>query len=142
MDRSMRYLGLARKAGLLAVGEKNSCAAARSGKAELLLLAADASDNARKRAEGFARGGKIPGPVRLPYSMEQIAGCTGKAGSVLAVNDTGLACSLIMSLPKDTSGINEIAGLLSEKTKQAARRSREAAAHAANKKTGKRRKSV
>ena len=56
-DKAANYLGLMRKAGRIALGEHDAGAAARAGKACLLLLAQDASDNARKRAEGFARCG-------------------------------------------------------------------------------------
>ena len=142
MDKCMNYLGIARKAGFLAIGEKNSGAAARSGRAQILLLAADASDNARKRAEGFALGGKLPPPVRLPYSMEHIAGYTGKTGSVLALTDPGIAYSFVAGLTGEIAGLDEIANLLLERNQQALRRRKEAAAHAANKRAGKRRKSV
>ena len=53
-DKAANYLGLMRKAGRIALGEHDAGAAARAGRACLLLLAQDASDNARKRAEGFA----------------------------------------------------------------------------------------
>ena len=50
-DKAANYLGLMRKAGRIALGEHDAGAAARAGKACLLLLAQDASVNARKRAE-------------------------------------------------------------------------------------------
>ena len=53
MDKAAQYLGLARKGGMLAVGEEGSGAATAAGKARLLMLAADASPNAQKRAAGF-----------------------------------------------------------------------------------------
>ena len=141
MDKCMNCLGIARKAGYLAIGETNSGAAARSGKAQLLLIASDASDNAHKRAEGFAHGAKLPPPLRLPYSMEHIARYTGKTGSILAVTDPGLAYSFVAGLPEEVAGLDEITNLLLEKNNRALRRRKEAVAHAANKRTGKRRKS-
>ena len=56
-DKILNMLGLMRRANAIQIGETNTGAAVRGGKAKLLLLAADASDNARSRAEGFARGG-------------------------------------------------------------------------------------
>ena len=53
----LRFLGLMRRAGKLSVGEEGTGQVARAGKARLILLARDASDNARDRAEGFARRG-------------------------------------------------------------------------------------
>ena len=66
-DKAANYLGLMRKAGRIALGEHDAGAAARAGKACLLLLAQDASDNARKRAEGFAHAAQAP-LLRLPYT--------------------------------------------------------------------------
>ena len=64
-DKAANYLGLMRKAGRIALGEYDAGAAARAGQACLLLLAQDASDNARKRAEGFACTSQAP-LLRLP----------------------------------------------------------------------------
>ena len=69
-DKAANYLGLMRKAGRIALGEHDAGAAARAGKACLLLLAQDASDNARKRAEGFAHAAQAP-LLRLPRFMEE-----------------------------------------------------------------------
>ena len=73
-----------RKAGRIALGEHDAGAAARAGKACLLLLAQDASDNARKRAEGFAYAAQAPlrgyglrnviSRIRLKYG--EAYGCT------------------------------------------------------------------
>ena len=54
MDKAAQYLGLARKGGMLAVGEEGSGTAIAAGKGRLLMLAADASPNAQKRAAGFS----------------------------------------------------------------------------------------
>ena len=45
-----------RRAGKIEIGETGTGAAVRAGRARLLLLAADASENARKRAEGYLYG--------------------------------------------------------------------------------------
>ena len=60
MSKALRYLGIARKAGFLELGEENTGAAVRGSKAKVVFLAADASDNARRRAEGFVYGKNIP----------------------------------------------------------------------------------
>ena len=60
MDKALGYLGLMRKANAVAIGETDTGAAAKSGKAVLICLAADASDNARKRAETFAHARSVP----------------------------------------------------------------------------------
>ena len=82
-DKAANYLGLMRKAGRIALGEQDAGAAARAGKACLLLLAQDASDNARKRAEGFAYTAQAP-LLRLPYTKQALSERLGKTGCAIA----------------------------------------------------------
>ena len=90
-DKAANYLGLMRKAGRIELGEHDAGAAARAGKACLLLLAQDASDNARKRAEGFAHAAQAP-LLRLPYTKQALSDRLGKTGcAIAAVTDPGLA---------------------------------------------------
>ena len=65
-EKTLNLLGLMRRANALQVGETNAGAAVRGGKAKLLLLASDASDNARGRAEGFLYGRNTIG-LTLPF---------------------------------------------------------------------------
>lgn len=89
-DKAANYLGLMRKAGRIALGEYDAGAAARAGQACLLLLAQDASDNARKRAEGFAYTAQAP-LLRLPYTKQALCERLGKTGcAIAAVTDQGL----------------------------------------------------
>ena len=77
MSRALSYLGLAKKAGLLEIGEENTGAAIRWGKARFVILAADASDNARRRLEGFLYGKNIP-MLRVSFTKDEISAETGK----------------------------------------------------------------
>lgn len=87
-----------RKAGRIALGEYDAGAAARAGKACLLLLAQDASDNARKRAEGFAYAAQAP-LLRLPYTKQALSDRLGKTGcAIAAVTDPGLAKAFVSAL--------------------------------------------
>ncbi|MBE6968084.1 MAG: 50S ribosomal protein L7 [Ruminococcaceae bacterium] len=139
-NRAIRYLSIARKAGSLQLGEEDTGIAVRGGKAKLVLLAFDASDNARRRAEGFVYGRKMP-LVRLPYTKEEISFATGKGGcSMLAVTDIGLASSFLSALAQqDPERYAETAQALELKREKANKRKAEAAAHRRNVKTGKRR---
>lgn len=139
-NRAIRYLSIARKAGSLQLGEEDTGIAVRGGKAKLVLLALDASDNARRRAEGFVYGRKMP-LVRLPYTKEEISFATGKGGcSMLAVTDIGLASSFLSALAQqDPERYAETAQALELKREKANKRKAEAAAHRRNVKTGKRR---
>ena len=67
----LRFLGLMRRAGKLAVGETGTGQSAREGKAALILLASDASENAEDRARGFAHRAQVP-LIRLKAEGENI----------------------------------------------------------------------
>lgn len=143
MSRALRYLGIARKAGFLELGEENTGAAVRGSKAKVVFLAADASDNARRRAEGFVYGKNIP-LLTLPFTKEEISLATGKGGcSMAAITDIGLASSLVSALAEENpEGFAEAAEALSRKNGKAQQRKAEARAHERNKKTGKRRTAI
>ena len=99
MDKALGYLGLMRKANAVAIGETDTGAAAKSGRAVLICLAADASENARRRAETFAHARAVP-VTRLPYKKETISDLVGKAGcSMLAITDIGFAAAFAAALP-------------------------------------------
>ncbi len=98
----LQFLGLMRRAGKLSVGEEGTGQAARAGKAKLILLALDASENAHDRAEGFARrsGAAL---VRLHADKAALASALGVAGgSMAAVCDAGFARALLEKFPEET----------------------------------------
>lgn len=139
-EKTLRFLGLMRKAGAIQIGEINTGAAVRDGKAKLLLLAKDASDNARSRAEGFTRGRNIL-MVPLPFIKQELSAALGVNGcSMAAVTDIGFANALMEQLlaiePESYTAQAEETRQRFEKSK---RRKKETAAQARNKRTGKRR---
>ena len=99
MDKALGYLGLMRRANAVAIGETDTGAAAKNGRAVLICLAADASANAQKRAETFAHARSVP-VTRLPYYEKQtISDLVSKAGcSMLAVTDLGFAAAFAAAL--------------------------------------------
>ena len=100
-DEMLRFLGLMRRAGKLSVGEEGTGQAARAGKAKLILLASDASENARDRAEGFARRGAAA-LVHLRADKAALASALGVAGGAMAaVCDAGFARALLEKFPED-----------------------------------------
>ena len=76
------------------IGEEAVGKAARGGKVRLILLAADASQNAAKRAEGFGFTAKAP--VVVPdVTKEELGHALGLTGPAMAaVTDAGLAAAL------------------------------------------------
>ena len=121
MDKPLLLLGLMRKANAVAIGETDTGAAAKSGRAVLICLAADASPNAQKRAETFAHARAVP-ITRLPYEKQTISDLVGKAGcSMLAVTDIGFAAAFAAALAdEDTASDRTLANAL--KAQQQSRR--------------------
>ena len=98
MSKALQLLGIARKSGNIELGEENAKALVKAGKARLLLLAGDASDGVKKRAEGYVYGFRTP-VVGLPFTKEELGGAVGRAQcAVAAVRDLGLARSLAEAL--------------------------------------------
>lgn len=116
-DKASNYLGIMRKAGALAIGEVESGAAVKSGKAVLLCLASDASDNAQHRAEGFVYQRNTP-LIRLPYEKETIAHLVGKRGcSMISLLDPGFATAFVSALAAaDAEQYAAVAQRLKEQT--------------------------
>lgn len=140
MDKVLNYLSLARKAGCLETGEEDTGAAVRNGKCKVLLLASDASENARARARGFLHGKNVPA-IKLPYTKEQLSTATGKNGcSMAAITDVGFASSFAQALDETFAGrYADTAAELARRNVKARQRKLEAQAHDRNIKTGKRR---
>lgn len=87
-----------RRAGKIEIGETGTGAAVRAGRARLLLLAADASENARKRAEGYLYGRRAL-LVPLPYAKAELETQLGKSGcSMAACTDFGLSAAFLEAL--------------------------------------------
>lgn len=142
-EKTLNLLGLMRKANAIAVGETNTGGAVRAGKAKLLLLAADASDNARSRARGFTHGRDVV-TVTLPFTKDEIAAHVGVSGCAMAaITDIGFANAFMKSLAAAVpDGYDESAAEIQRRFEKADRRKKEAAAHEKNKRIGKRRNNV
>lgn len=142
-EKTLNLLGLMRKANAIAVGETNTGGAVRAGKAKLLLLAADASDNARSRARGFTSGRDVV-TVTLPFTKDEIAAHVGVSSCAMAaITDIGFANAFMKSLAAAVpEGYDESTAEIQRRFEKADRRKKEAAAHEKNKRIGKRRNNV
>ena len=150
MSNALGYIGLAKKAGAIAIGETDTGAVLRAGKGRLLLLASDASDNARHRALNFVEGTQTP-MITLPFTKAELSQATGESGcSMAAFTEIGLASAFAQALAEDEPSYAETAGRLTAKNEKALMRKREAAVHekklkqgrAAEPAAGKRRRNV
>ena len=136
MDRSLNYLGLARKAGLAELGEEPAGAAARGNKAVLILVAEDASDHTWRRAQSFVAGTDQV-CIRAPYSKDAMGMAVGRqALAIAAITDSELALALLRAMPQPERYGKEEEILKGKAVKASARRA-EAKAHTRNKRMGK-----
>ena len=91
MDRKLSHLGMAKKAGLLAVGSEVASVAARRGEAVLIITASDASDGSVRRAAANADSCGIK-HIPVPYTMFELGSITGRGSpGTIAFLDKGLA---------------------------------------------------
>ena len=97
-DKNLNILGLAKKAGLLAIGCEASEAAARKGKTKLIISASDASERAFRNARINA---DVCGALCLavPYTRFELGCITGRGSpATVAFLDTGLAVAFLKGL--------------------------------------------
>ena len=141
MDRHniLSLLGLALRGGRLVAGEEPVEGAARAKDARVLLLAADAADNTRRRCEHFAQAGNCLW-LRLPFTKAELGRAVGRTSvAIVAVTDIGLANAVVHRLAElDPVKYDEAAAKLELKAKRAAERKAELLAHEKNLRRGKR----
>ena len=134
MDKALQYMSLARKAGLLAVGEESCGMVCLGGKAKLLCLAADASPNAQKRAESFLRGRRAPG-MTLSWTKAELSEALGRPGcSMVCFTDLGLARQFASAMAETLPPWQDTAALLSQREEKARRRKAAPKKHVAREK--------
>lgn len=99
MDSIPSLLGLALRAGRLAVGEEPVGAACRGHKAYLLLLASDAADNTIRRASHFSQSAKNTICLQLPLTKAELGSGLGRtACAMAALTDVGFAAAVAQRL--------------------------------------------
>jgi ribosomal protein L7Ae-like RNA K-turn-binding protein len=126
-------LGLARRGGMLAVGEEPVEAAARAKDARLILLAADAAENTVRRARHFSEAGACLW-LRVPFRKDELGSAVGRMScAILALTDVGFAAAVARCLADgNPAQYGESAEKLTVKAKRAAERRAEQRAHEKN----------
>ena len=136
MNRALNYLALARKGGMAELGEEPVGAAARAGKAHLILVAGDGSDHTWRRAKSFAAGTDQQ-CVRLGCTKDEMGLAIGRSSlAIAAITDPALALALVKSLGQPEKNADVLAAL-EEKVRRRKQRQSEAKAHERNVKKGK-----
>jgi len=91
IDRNLAHLGMAKKAGLLAVGGDAAATAARRGEAKLIITASDASAGSVRRAKSNAEANGI-NFIAVPFTMFELGRVAGRGSpGTIAFLDKGLA---------------------------------------------------
>ena len=136
MDKALNYMSLARKAGLIELGEEPVGAAARAQKARLVAVAKDAGDHTWRRAKSFVAGTDQV-CVHTPYTKDKMGQATGRTSlAIAAFTDPAMALAFLKALPQQERYCEELKALESRAQKVRQRRD-EARAHEKNKRVGK-----
>ncbi len=121
-DSALSLLGLALRGNNLAVGEEPVAEACRTGRAKLVLTAADAAPNSVERAQRWAQAGAVPW-IPAPWTKEELGGALGRSVCAMAaLTDRGLAAALAAKLALRDEALRPIASLLEEKKKPRAQK--------------------
>lgn len=136
MDKALGLLGLARRGGRIELGEEGAGSACRAGKARLLMLASDAGESVRHRAQYFVRAGKPP-LMTLPYTREEFGGAVGRpVCAVAALTDAAMALAFVKAL-EPSEEYAEILQTLERAVQRIEKRRQEEEAHRDNVRRGK-----
>jgi len=98
MNQCLAILGMAKKAGKLAVGGDATAAAVRQGKAKLVITASDASESSVRRAKDTADANNTS-YLGVPLTMFELGKTAGRGSpGTIAFLDKGLADSFTKRL--------------------------------------------
>lgn len=101
MNKILGVLGLANKAGAVAVGTNNVLAAIKNGKAKLVILTSDASDNTIKVITDKANYRNIK-MLSLTFTKDELAAALGKnSTSAVAITDENFIKALQKQLAEN-----------------------------------------
>lgn len=97
-DKSLGLLSISRKGGNIVLGEEQTSAVARAGRARLLLLASDAGGHTVRRAKASVAGTAQP-LLTLPYTRDELGDALGTTTcAIAAITDVRLAQAFVKTL--------------------------------------------
>lgn len=136
-DPVLHLLGLARKAGRLEIGEEPVGAACRARQARLVLLAADAAPNTRRRAAHFGQAGNVLW-LETPFDKAALGLALGRSScAMLALTDAGFSAAVAEKLAaREPDRYGPAAQQLREKADRVLQRQREQRRHEKNLRQG------
>ncbi len=135
MDKALNYMALARKAGLIELGEEPVGAAARAQKARLVIVAEDASGHTWRRAQSFVAGTQQQ-CIRVPYTKDDMGQAIGRSAlAIAAFTDAALAQAFVKALNQPES-YRAVLESLDKRTQRIRQHQQEEKAHQRNKRLG------
>lgn len=135
-DKSLGLLAISRKGGNLALGEEAVGAAARAGRARLVLLAGDAGPHTVRRAKSFVAGTSQP-LLTLAYDKDTLGDALGITScAVAAITDVRLAQAFVRTLGEPEKYV-DLLQELDVRVKRVEKRRAEEKAHRYNVRHGK-----
>lgn len=136
MDKALNYMSLARKAGLIELGEEPVGAAARAVHARLVVVAKDASDHTWRRAQSFVAGTDQQ-CIRAPFTKDEMGMAIGRESLAIACfTDPAMALAFVKALPEQEKW-NRVREALDTKSRRITQRKKEQKAHEKNVRFGK-----
>lgn len=138
-DPILHLLGLAKKAGRLEIGEEPVGAACRARQAKLVLLAADATANTRRRVAHFGEAGDVLW-LETPFCKSELGFLLGRSScAMLALTDAGFAAAVVEKLAlREPDKYGPAAVQLRSKADRVFQRQKEQRQHEKNLRKGKR----
>ena len=138
MHKALNYLSIARKGGLIELGEEPCGGAARAGHARLIVVASDASDHTWRRAKSYVAGTSQQ-CVKIPFTKDELGQAVGRSSlAMAALVDPALAIAFVKAL-EGPERYRETLEELDKKSKRMRQRQDEEKAHQRNKRMGKKR---
>ena len=136
MDKALNYMALARKAGLIELGEEPVGAVARAQKARLVVVAEDASGHTWRRALSFVAG-TTQQCIRVPYTKDELGLSIGRTSlAIAAFTDPALALAFVKALPQQERYAEALEDL-QKRSNRVQQHRQEEKAHLKNKRKGK-----
>lgn len=129
-EKALGLLGIAQKGGNIAIGEEPVGAAARAGKARLIILAADAAGHTVRRAGSFASLHQSP-LVAIDADKDTLGSVFGRTSvAMIAMTDVFLAKRFLEALGQEDrygvqlQAVTEKAAAMAQRKKEQQRRDR------------------
>ena len=139
-EHILSMIGLAKKAGQVAIGEEPVGSAARAKDARVILVAQDAAAGSVRRAMSFGQTGACL-CLTVPFDKDQLGRALGSTSCAMAaITDIGFAEAIVKKLAAlDPQRFGSAAERMAVKAQRARERKLEQLAHEKNVRMGKKR---